>query len=104
MKAKHYRQGDVLIVRVNKLPNNIHAQTKNKGILAFGEVTGHSHRVTGATTFVTDKNGEAAEFIRVSRKATVKHEEHSPVSLPKGDYKVIIQTEFSPEGIRNVAD
>ena len=35
---------------------------------------------------------------------SIVHEEHGTVSVPKGDYEVTIQREYSPEEIRSVVD
>lgn len=44
MKNKHYRQGDVLIERIDSIPAEATRQRKScKIILAHGEVTGHHH-------------------------------------------------------------
>lgn len=44
MKNAIYRQGDVLIRRITSLPTQ-KAQLRLTGILAYGEVTGHAHRL-----------------------------------------------------------
>ena len=44
MKNAIYRQGDVLIRRIQSLPKQM-AQPRLNGILAYGEVTGHAHAV-----------------------------------------------------------
>jgi hypothetical protein len=36
--------------------------------------------------------------------ACLRHEEHTAVVLPPGIYEVVIQREYTPEAIRNVAD
>ena len=34
----------------------------------------------------------------------LKHDEHSTIELPQGNYRVTRQREYSPTAIRNVAD
>ena len=105
MKQKHYRQGDVLIERVGQIPAEAVKQKSATAItLALGEVTGHHHDL------VTEKDpadwwklGED-QFVSVAEKATVTHQEHAPIELPPGNYRVTRQREYSPEAIRNVAD
>jgi hypothetical protein len=98
-----FRQGDVLIRRIAKLPPQP-AQARMTGILAYGEVTGHAHRVE------TAKYAEVLEienglFLRVGEEGVrIVHEEHAAITLPQGIYEVEIQREYSPEAIRNVAD
>ena len=72
-------------------------------ILAHGEVTGHTHRVQpreAATLF--ELNSQL--FLRVHATATVVHEEHKPITLPPGTYRVWRQREYAPAEIRTVRD
>ena len=105
-----YRQGDVLFTMIANLPKG--KQTKRAdGAVAYGEVTGHSHRlaVEDRQTAEVLEIGDGL-FVHVSGDgirlsgATFVHEEHGPVTLPPGDYRVTIQREYSPEAIRDVID
>jgi hypothetical protein len=40
----------------------------------------------------------------LAETATIVHEEHGPVTLPRGGYEVRIQREYSPQEIRRVVD
>jgi hypothetical protein len=66
MKTKLYRQGDVLIERIKKLPANLTKVSHENGlvILAHGEVTGHAHSFASAEVekLMDDDGGE---FFRV---------------------------------------
>lgn len=100
--AKQYRQGDVLIERARSLPKE---RTKaERAVLALGEATGHCHQIeTGAFMFL-DVDGE--KWLDVfDETATVVHEEHGPITLPRGRYRVIQQREYEAPGInRSVLD
>lgn len=105
----HYRQGDVLIRKVDRIPSNS-TEVRNHGriVLAFGEVTGHAHAVTACEaqefTFVDTKKA-THRFLEVfDRGATVTHEEHAPIPLPAGLYEIIRQREYTPVSERSVAD
>jgi hypothetical protein len=103
---KCYRQGDVLIRKVKSLPTQ-KAQPRLTGILAYGEVTGHAHRVEDLSRaeVLEVVEGGRRLFLRVAAEGVrVIHEEHAPVSLPEGNYEVEIQKEYTPAEIRNVAD
>ena len=106
MKNAIYRQGDVLIRRIKSLPTP-KAQPRLTGILAYGEVTGHAHRVEDlaqAEVLEVLKGGKRL-FLRVAAEGVrIVHEEHAPVTLPAGNYEVEIQREYSPAEIRNVTD
>jgi len=95
-----YRHGDLLLEHGN-IPAE--ATIRKNGILAYGEATGHAHRVIDEA--IVYENGEDV-FIRVMRQARVTHEEHGTITLPAGDFKVIRQREFDPysEAVRRVAD
>lgn len=43
-----YRQGDILLVRVEKLPGKLKSIERENGrvVLAHGEATGHAHSVS----------------------------------------------------------
>lgn len=101
---KQYRQGDVFIERVKEIPAGATRQKPEAGriILAHGEATGHHHSLE-ADAADWWKAGEE-QFLEVQRATEVVHQEHAPVQLPAGIYRVRRQREYSPEAIRNVAD
>ena len=105
MKQKQLRQGDVLLVRVDKIPataTRIEPQ-QSQIILAHGEVTGHAHTIE-ADKADWWKDG-AEEFVAVKTDVPAKHQEHGPLPLEAGEnYRKVLQREYSPEAIRNVAD
>lgn len=84
---KLYRQGDVLLRQVSKLPAKA-TSVKNEGriVLAQGEVTGHAHAIDAAEAeeFTMDEAaGAVRRFLKVfSLGGTVRHEEHAAIPLP----------------------
>jgi hypothetical protein len=97
-----YRHGDVLIACVPNLPSQ--ASKRSGTILARGEITGHSHCVQeiGAAQLY-DFNLET--FLEVTASiATLVHEEHKPIELPQGIYRVWMQREYTPAAIVQVRD
>lgn len=121
MKIKtQFRQGDVLIERVENVPSEkLKAQTENgRVILAHGEVTGHAHEIeepkaasiaplSNPFVLASDLQDAAAmtrHFLRLKKGSAVKHQEHSRIPLKRGGHRVTRQREYSPEAIRNVAD
>lgn len=106
-----YRQGDVLFRRIAKLPKGEPKKRENATV-AYGEVTGHSHALAVEDRQVAEvlEIGDGL-YVHVSESgvgieggATFVHEEHGPVTLPPGDYRVTIQREYAPAEIRNVQD
>ena len=104
MKA---RQGDVLILSVEAIPDGLRRSEQDGPTirLAEGEATGHNHSI--ATEDVVDcfaDDATGAIFLRTIRQSVVTHPEHGPITLPPGTYRITRQREYSPEAIRNVAD
>lgn len=100
-----YRQGDVLVQRVGEIPADVTPVKRESGriILAHGEVTGHAHAIKNRLAkFLETTQGE--RYLSLPKQVTLDHEEHSTITLPAGNYKVIRQREYHPEEIRNVAD
>lgn len=101
-----YRQGDVLLIRVKGLPRDAkQEESKERIILAYGEVTGHAHAIDISSTQRAVAWSAAAErFIQMLTPARLTHEEHASIRVPAGIYRIVIQREYSPEAIINVAD
>ena len=108
MKQTLFRQGDVLLVRVAALPEGAKDITPEERIvLAYGEVTGHAHAIEELAVKARPArlwDAGAERFLQVLEKTSLRHEEHAPIDLPEGVYRVVQQREYSPEEIRNVAD
>jgi hypothetical protein len=77
---------------------------KEDVILAYGEVTGHMHKLSGTAEVYRDAE---ASYFR-GEHVSVVHDEHDKVSFPKNAWiKVIRQREYDPlaaEKERKVAD
>lgn len=102
-----YRQGDVLIARIDEIPDGLHPVPMESGrvVLAHGEVTGHAHAVEGPVQFLAADVAELERaFLRVEQEAQVVHEEHDTIVLPPGDYEVRRQREYAPQQNTWVAD
>jgi hypothetical protein len=103
------RQGDVLLVKVEKIPETAKAAepTGQKVILAFGEVTGHHHRFEFVDTSHNVKlyvGHGGARYLDVSAPADLLHEEHSTARVPAGKWLLPQQVEYTPAELRRVAD
>ncbi len=104
--AIQYRHGDVFIERVDALPADAVKRARGERedvILAEGEVTGHAHRVKTRTVALWDADGQRYLTVEAGG-ASVTHEEHKQLDLPEGCYRILIQREYAPDAIRNVAD
>jgi hypothetical protein len=103
-----FRQGDVLIVPIAKLPAGLEPVEREHGrfVLAHGEVTGHAHAIRDKRAALFRDPKLAAIFMHVSGDGPVAldHQEHDTIHIPPGDYQIIRQREYTPDAIRNVAD
>jgi hypothetical protein len=105
------RQGDIFFKSVDAIPPNNRLKKKTDNILAYGELTGHSHKITSPPisemTSYVDVNGD---IYVLSEKEDIKviHDEHETITLPKGKWICISrQREYDPLAIereRSVAD
>lgn len=100
-----YQQGDVLLFPVNKIPVSAKRENrKERGyVLAEGESTGHAHVIDSEIEFYRD--GDQLYF-RAKSEVIVKHEEHNPVTVPAGTYRIGIVQEYDydAEAAKNVID
>lgn len=100
------RQGDVFIQRVERVPDTARQSPLPHGTLVHGEVTGHSHRLEDLETGQLYAGGPAGElFLEITATSgRIIHEEHGPIDLRRGAYRVWRQREYTPQAIRLVYD
>lgn len=100
-----YQQGDLIIKLTNRVPSDaVKVLEGPRGfVLAEGEATGHAH-VIEERIEMYEKDGVL--YLIVDKSVTVKHEEHNPINLDRGIYKLNIVREYDPfeEEVRKVAD
>lgn len=98
-------QGDVFFIRMKRIAKeSTKVNREERGfIIAEGEATGHAH--------VIDDDIELYEkdsilFVKTEKPVEVRHEEHRPVTLDPGIWKVETVREYDPflEEIRMVKD
>ena len=99
--AAQYRQGDVLLVRVEEnvlaRPHRSVGRDRGRIVLAYGEATGHAHAIADADAELIElETGE--RFLVTARGVSLRHEEHAAVELPPGAYRVVRQREYVPAG------
>lgn len=102
------RQGDVLLVPVDELPQDSLAVDEDHAarehVLAEGEATGHSHVLEGTDVrrVVLHRSQRWAPPLRWTYVvvehdgAILKHEEHLPIPVEAGVYEVRRQREYQP--------
>lgn len=97
-----YRHGDILVARVDAIPEG--ARRLHHLVLAEGELTGHSHRIAERESAVLYDSGGVMYMTVTASQATLIHQEHGPITLTEGVYRVWRQREYSPREIRFVRD
>lgn len=103
-KPTCYRQGDVFLIPVEKPAAHAARQLHRHGVLAEGEVTGHSHRFADPAVADLFETGNELYVDVLAEEADLIHQEHGTIRLPRGAYQVRIQREYTPKGIRRVID
>ena len=124
IEYEKYQQGDVVMFKLNdedfeRYDNRNKAgdgyaistydgNTDTKAVLAFGEVTGHTHRVemskmleeAGVTLHMglgNEAGKDVPNAFQVNGESVeLQHEEHDTITLPPGNYVVHTVREFNP--------
>ena len=97
-----WRHGDVLIAATESIPPG--AKQRTTPLLVWGELSGHSHRIAQPETAELWESRGSLYLRVLAGAATVVHEEHQPITLPRGVYRVWTQREYAPQEIRTVVD
>lgn len=94
---KMYRQGDVMMELVDTVPEGLVKIPRDKRgvVLAEGEATGHFHgiRSRSATLYRSEMD---ERYMKVTAPVALRHQEHTAVTLPVGNYRVHIHHEYQP--------
>jgi hypothetical protein len=91
------RQGDVLFVpTTDAIQEHLFERGKREdGVVMEGEATGHHHRIEDLSAAEVFRPGFGDSFVRVGPLGvSIVHEEHAPVQLPAGTYRVKIAREY----------
>lgn len=110
-----FAQGDLLIERVPDVAPSGTIEENMEGaalVLAEGEESGHRHAIRERVTMFRDDSlardipeGLYVGHVRIGLPyARVTHEEHAPLTLPRGTYRVRRQRELGPRDVRVLAD
>lgn len=103
---KYYQQGDVLLKRIDKLPEGL--KKVDSKVLQEGETTGHMHQFAAdakvkmfidpkATVQLNRITPDEGKFIVVGEMAYLRHEEHNPIGVDPGIYQIDIVREYDYE-------
>lgn len=122
MKIKgQYRQGDLLIERIEGRSAPPGSKRALSIVLAEGEATGHHHvlrvgdpadwwkegapeRETATVPVFNWWREGQEQFFALAEPARLTHEEHGAIEFEEGTHRVTRQREYTPTEIRRVAD
>jgi hypothetical protein len=115
MMTEIFAQGDLLLERVDDVAPSGTVTENAEGaamVLAEGEASGHRHAIWQRVIMFRDDRlawdiptGLYVGHVQVnSAYARVTHEEHAPLTLPRGTYRVRRQRELGPRDARVLAD
>ena len=99
--------GDVIVTRIQAVPDDYASWSAvSDACLAYGEATGHAHKLFGDFELRENPKTKERVFIVKDNVVYLKHQEHHPVAFAPGIYKHGIQREYDHinEAIREVAD
>jgi hypothetical protein len=104
------RQGDVLLVRVDKLPTGAVRRQGTEGriVVEVGEATGHAHTLDPVSVEAYDVVSEAGAIVyqayRVLQRTPLTHDEHPAIVLEPGIWERWYQVESDGEAERQIRD
>lgn len=89
------QQGDVCLESVGEIPDEARLKKASERgyILAFGEHTGHAHCIP-ETKKAEFYEIDGVLFVKALEPVELQHEEHSTVTIPRGNWKVGIVREY----------
>lgn len=99
--------GDVAIVRVDAIPKTA---KKRKDKIAAHSEAGHHHQFDASSSvWLYSTPDDLVQYLEVKSEPAVlnhlrEHDTHEAWSFPPGNYKIIRQREWTPEGWRRVED
>jgi hypothetical protein len=118
VKKFQVRQGDVLVEKIAAAVaptlQTLADSAKQDVVLAYGEVTGHAHRMHRQAHF--DGSSDAISYahplaptepaiVNLLNPMALRHEEHGPIEIPAGVVRISRPYEYvAPDLIRRVED
>lgn len=104
------QQGDVLFMCVDDIPEEMELKRVDmkmgRYVFAEGEATGHHHSCLADPGIELYEDTNGTLWCTTDRETTVTHQEHGPITLEPGTYKVgkVVEADPFEDVIREVAD
>lgn len=105
---RQIQQGDVLLQQVRAFPAK--ATVRKPGarghVLAEGEATGHAHVIAAVEGLELREGPDGTLYARIPSPVSLTHDEHHPVTIPPGVYRVgkVREWDHFAEEARDVVD
>ena len=98
--SAQYRQGDVLLIQVRMHPRSRRQlrpvpRSEDRVVLAYGEATGHAHVIDSPRAELLESR-DGRTYLGLYEVSALTHEEHGPIRLDPGLYRVVRQREYAP--------
>lgn len=105
--VRYAAQGDVLLIRIDEIPAAAKPDTgKDAAVIAHSE-TGHHHVAKGCDIY-REPGVSGVCYLYSASEITIEHhrgwDTHEPIVLEGGIWTAKRQREYTPEGLRWVAD
>jgi hypothetical protein len=97
--SDHERENKIIRMKRNNYDLDYDLEEIKSNIVAYGEATGHKHEfVSGQVSlFKTRYYLNNNTIIKIdSDYATLSHEQHLPVQIPHGIYKIVKERSYDP--------
>ena len=101
------QQGDVFLEPVETIPTGEKVKAGERGyVLAEGEVTGHSHRITQTKSVTMTRTSDGQVYLEVIEFVPLEHEEHKTTIVFPNKYRVgkVIERDHFERVTREVID
>lgn len=104
------QQGDILLCPISKIPTGCKAIKDKRGVvLAEGEISGHYHAIEKTNGVQLMEAPDRIRYLVVGgarKSASLTHQEHKPVSIPPGTYRlgIVREKDWFSEMVRPVID
>lgn len=105
----HKQQGDVTLELIQSMPSGVKIiNAKSRGfVLMEGKVTGHAHCIAETDPSICELyEKDGVLFVKASKIVTITHEEHNPMTLEPGIWKIgqVKEFDYLQNMVRSVID
>ena len=90
------RHGDVLLSKIDALPEGENLEHDGSFTLALGEATFHHHTLYAKKSDITVRKVNNTFFVELKVDTPLRHQEHKEIIIPKGIWTVGFEEEYDP--------